>query len=100
MPADPPPPPSRSDRARCYAARDGFFACLDAHAIVDPLAADAETRQHCAAQDAQLGRDCAASWAKYFKQQRVVNIKKERMLRELQAEGAKEVPIGGGAAGR
>ena len=95
MPADPPPPPSRSDRARCYAARDAFFACLDAHSIIDPLSSAAEAQKHCARQDAQLVKDCAGSWVTYFKQQRVVNIKKERMLKELQAEGAKEVPIGG-----
>ena len=92
-----PAPPMRSERAKCYAARDAYFACLDAHDIIDALAPSSKERATtlCRKQEAALERDCVTSWVTHFKQRRVADYKKAKLLRELQAEGAKEVPIGG-----
>ena len=96
MPADPPPPPTRPQRERCYAARDAFFTCLNAHDILDPIGSQADATKHCARQDAQLGKDCAASWVTYFKQRRVADARKDKMIADLKAEGAQELPVGAG----
>ncbi len=66
--SSPPPastdPPLRSARDKCYAARDAFFACLDAHMIVDALADPAAVDKVCGRQDQTLQRDCAQSWVR------------------------------------
>jgi hypothetical protein len=54
--------PSRQERARCYVARDAYFACLDAHGIVDSVADEAGARKACGAEDGQFEKDCAAQW--------------------------------------
>ncbi|KAI9147677.1 Cytochrome c oxidase subunit 6B-like protein new16 [Paramyrothecium foliicola] len=87
--------PTRSERTVCWAARDAYFACLDAHSIVDatkdPGAASAASL--CAPQSADFERDCAAAWVKYFKQWRVADIQKQRRLEELRKEGAQEMQV-------
>ncbi len=99
--------PNRNERAVCWAARDGYFACLDANNIVDatkePGASDAARK--CAQPSSDFERDCAAAWVKYFKQWRVADIKKRRTLEELRAQGATQMEVtseftdGAGAAG-
>ena len=58
-------PPTRTTRDRCWAARDAFFACLDAHGVVDAARDPVGVRtahEKCGAQDEALGRECATSW--------------------------------------
>ncbi|KAI4151449.1 MAG: hypothetical protein LQ340_003488 [Diploschistes diacapsis] len=100
-PADPKPSsdrgfeaPNRSDRARCWAARDAFFACLDRHGIVDSLKDSDSADRSCGTEEKLLQRDCASSWVTYFKQRRVMEHKKKAMLQNLKDEGAQEVPGG------
>ena len=54
--------PTRSERQRCWEARDGFFACLDANNIVDPLKNEKEANKACRAEHAKFEQDCAAQW--------------------------------------
>jgi cytochrome c oxidase assembly factor 6 len=61
--------PTRAERAQCWAARDTYFACLDAHGIVDALD-DADGRKKaaaaCRAESAGFEKDCAAQWVRDF----------------------------------
>lgn len=87
--------PTRSERTVCWAARDQYFACLDANNIVDatkdPGAASAA--RLCAPQSAEFERDCAVAWVKYFKQWRVADIQKRQRLDELRKQGAREMEV-------
>jgi len=54
--------PSRAERQRCWEARDGYFACLDANNIVDALKEDKKAAKMCGKQSAQFEKDCATQW--------------------------------------
>ncbi|KAL9595158.1 MAG: hypothetical protein Q9219_006614 [cf. Caloplaca sp. 3 TL-2023] len=83
--------PDRSARDRCYEARDAFFACLDRAGIVDSLAEADKAEAACGNVERDMGRECAASWVKYFKQRRVMEWKKQKTYEKLAAEGAEGV---------
>ncbi|KAL1875946.1 hypothetical protein VTK73DRAFT_9657 [Phialemonium thermophilum] len=85
--------PSRSERQRCYAARDAFFACLDANGIVDAIKDEKQALRACGRQSADFERDCAAQWVIYFKKWRVQDIQKKAKLKELEAQGANKMDI-------
>ncbi|KAH7322755.1 cytochrome oxidase c subunit VIb-domain-containing protein [Stachybotrys elegans] len=84
--------PNRSERQVCWAARDAYFACLNAHDIVDAQRDADKAARACPAQTADFERDCAAAWVKYFKQWRVADIQKQRRIQKLREEGAQELP--------
>jgi cytochrome c oxidase assembly factor 6 len=89
--------PDRSRRAVCWEARDAFFACLDAHNIIDSVSRpeDREAAEKvCGGQERDLRRDCAESWVTYFKKRRIVEHRKASMLEGLKKEGAKPMPEG------
>lgn len=54
--------PKRSERRKCWDARDAYFGCLDANNIVDALKDDRQARKACPTQNADFERDCAAAW--------------------------------------
>ncbi|AEO67955.1 uncharacterized protein THITE_2117150 [Thermothielavioides terrestris NRRL 8126] len=87
--------PTRAERARCWAARDAFYACLDAHGIVDTLNSEgrAAAARACPAEGAAFERDCAAQWVTYFKKWRVQDIQKKARLKELEAQGATRMDV-------
>lgn len=85
--------PTRAERAQCWAARDAYFACLDAHAILDAARDAPAAARACPAQTAAFERDCAAAWVAYFKQWRVADAQKRRRLDELRRQGAQEMPV-------
>ncbi|CAG9941238.1 unnamed protein product [Clonostachys rosea f. rosea IK726] len=86
--------PNRSERKVCWAARDAYFGCLDAHGIDDPLKDPNQAdRVACRAESQQLDQDCAVQWVKYFKQWRVANLQKQRRLEELRRQGATEMTV-------
>lgn len=87
--------PTRSERQVCWAARDAYFACLDARNIDDPLAPASrkEADTFCGAESQVLDRDCAVQWVKYFKQWRVADLQKRRRLEELRRQGAHEMTV-------
>ena len=54
--------PTRSERQRCWEARDAYFACLDAHNIVDALKDEGTAAKACGAQSTQFEQNCATQW--------------------------------------
>lgn len=87
--------PTRTERTACWAARDAYFACLDANSIVDATKESNAVRaaKACPQQTAEFERDCAAAWVKYFKQWRVADIQKRQRLDELRRQGAQEMTV-------
>lgn len=57
--------PSRSERQKCYVARDAYFACLDANGIIDAVKDEKQAAKVCGAQSAEFEKDCAAQWVSY-----------------------------------
>ncbi|AMD20224.1 HDL520Cp [Eremothecium sinecaudum] len=89
-------PATRSARKQCWESRDEYFKCLDKINVVnalDPKNADM-IKSHCKAEETKFDQDCATSWIKYFKEKRVVDIKKEKMLQNMEKEGAQLVNLG------
>ncbi|KAJ4293041.1 hypothetical protein N0V88_005705 [Collariella sp. IMI 366227] len=68
--------PKRAERARCWEARDGYFACLDANNIVDALKEEKK-----------------AAGVTYFKKWRVQDIQKRARIKELEAQGAHKMDV-------
>ncbi|OIW26568.1 oxidoreductase-like protein [Coniochaeta ligniaria NRRL 30616] len=85
--------PLRTERQKCYVARDAYFACLDANNIVDALKDEKAAGKACGAQSKDFERDCATQWVTYFKKWRVQDLKKKQMLKELEAKGAARMDV-------
>ena len=85
--------PNRQERAVCWAARDTYFACLDANSILDANKDAAAAKRACPRENEAFERDCAVEWVKYFKQWRVADIQKKRRLEELRKQGAQEMEV-------
>ncbi|ODV85406.1 hypothetical protein CANARDRAFT_7521 [[Candida] arabinofermentans NRRL YB-2248] len=94
---DTPEPPNRSQRELCWQSRDIYFQCLDKIEVVNPLDPkhSDKIKKNCSSQDIQFQKDCVASWVKYFKEKRPFDIKKERMLKEAEAQNAEIVQLNG-----
>ncbi|KAH7029099.1 cytochrome oxidase c subunit VIb-domain-containing protein [Microdochium trichocladiopsis] len=82
--------PDRSERKRCWEARDNYFACLDKHDIIDSVNGDGKklADKNCAAENKVFEQDCATAWVAYFKKFRVAEYQKKKTLERLQKEGA------------
>lgn len=71
-PASPPPPkissdgapiaPDRSQRAKCWEARDAYFKCLDRNSIVDSIAEKDKAEKACSVEGRGFEGNCASSW--------------------------------------
>ncbi|KAK4447745.1 cytochrome c oxidase assembly factor 6 [Podospora aff. communis PSN243] len=85
--------PTRSERQRCWEARDSYFACLDANNIVDALKDDKQAAKACGKQSAQFEKDCATQWVTYFKKWRVQELQKKARIKELEAQGAIKMDV-------
>ncbi|KAK1829359.1 cytochrome c oxidase assembly factor 6 [Podospora conica] len=85
--------PTRSERARCWEARDAYFACLDGSGIVDALKEDKAAAKACGAQSAAFEENCATQWVTYFKKWRVQEVQKKARLKELEAQGAVKMDV-------
>ncbi|KAI5787703.1 cytochrome oxidase c subunit VIb-domain-containing protein [Peziza echinospora] len=83
--------PSRTSRASCWAARDDFFACLTQNNIIDPIKEAKPATEKCGVQEQAFERECVSSWVEYFKKRRVMEVKKEAMVRELEKQGAQRM---------
>ncbi|KAJ6260504.1 hypothetical protein Dda_4730 [Drechslerella dactyloides] len=93
-PAAPSPPPAfpdRSARQKCWAARDGFFACLDRHAVLDSIRDAPAAQASCGTELKVFESDCASSWVEYFKKRRVQEAKKAQLLAQMEAEGGQKL---------
>ncbi|KAK4226676.1 cytochrome oxidase c subunit VIb-domain-containing protein [Podospora fimiseda] len=54
--------PTRSERQKCWEARDAYFACLDANNIVDALKEDKKAAKVCKLEGQKFEADCATQW--------------------------------------
>lgn len=56
--------PDRSERKRCWEARDGFYKCLDQHNVIDSTKGEGKAiaDKQCAKENKQFEEDCAAAW--------------------------------------
>ncbi|TVY42812.1 Cytochrome c oxidase subunit 6B-like protein [Lachnellula subtilissima] len=108
----PPPPkissdgapiaPDRTQRAKCWEGRDGYFKCLDKNGIIDSIGEKAKAEKECASEARGFEANCASSWVTYFKKRRVMEYQKFQTMEKLRAEGAQEMPgeIGPGGPGQ
>ncbi|KAK7950953.1 hypothetical protein PG997_003380 [Apiospora hydei] len=85
--------PDRSERKRCWEARDKFYGCLDKHNVIDSLNGDGKktAERECAAENKQFEQDCAAAWVTYFKKFRVADYQKKKTFERLEKEGANKM---------
>ncbi len=75
-PASPPAPkissdgapiaPDRSERAKCWEARDAYFACLDKNNIVDSITEKDKAAKACGAEGRGFEGNCASSWVSLY----------------------------------
>ncbi|KAI6246631.1 Cytochrome c oxidase subunit 6B-like protein new16 [Erysiphe necator] len=80
--------PDRTQRQKCWEARDAFFKCLDQHEIIDSIREKEKADKFCNLEEKPFRTECASSWVTYFKQRRVAEWKKAQTLERLKAEGA------------
>ncbi|KAF3939296.1 hypothetical protein ABW19_dt0200319 [Dactylella cylindrospora] len=95
--SSPPPPkttaPDRTERQKCWEARDAFFSCLDKHDILDSIKDSGAAGKKCSGELKVFEKDCAASWVEYFKKRRVQEYKKAKMLEQMNKEGAEQINV-------
>ncbi|KAI5794832.1 cytochrome oxidase c subunit VIb-domain-containing protein [Pyronema domesticum] len=85
--------PNRSQRAKCWEARDAFFECLDRNSIIDSVKEDKKAKEVCGGENVKFEKECVASWVEYFKKRRVMEYNRDQMMKGLQNEGAQQVAI-------
>lgn len=54
--------PDRTERKKCWEARDGYFACLDKNGILDALKDENAAAKACGGENVVFERDCAREW--------------------------------------
>ncbi|RKP31586.1 hypothetical protein METBISCDRAFT_13860 [Metschnikowia bicuspidata] len=88
-------PPNKSQRKVCWDARDRFFACLDANKIDNSLnpKEKANVEANCGRERATFEKDCVESWYKYFQEKRYNDIRRQKYIDKLEAEGAQPLPF-------
>jgi cytochrome c oxidase assembly factor 6 len=92
-PASPPPPkissdgapiaPDRTQRAKCWEARDAYFGCLDRNNIVDSITEKDRAEKACSAEGRGFEMNCASSWVGFASSGAVgetIGSKRERCL--------------------
>lgn len=75
------------ERKECWAARDTFFKCLDAHSIIDITKSDKPARKACPQELQEFEAKCIPVWTDYFKQKRVADAKRALRVQELEKAG-------------
>lgn len=87
--------PDRSERKRCWDARDEFYACLDKHNVIDALSDEGKkiVDKECVPEHKKFEQNCASTWVTYFKRYRVAEHKKKMTLAKLQQENANEFAV-------
>lgn len=58
--------PNRSQRAKCWEARDAFFECLDRNSIIDSVKEDKKAKEVCGGENVKFEKECVASWVRTF----------------------------------
>lgn len=57
--------PDRTERKRCWEARDAYFACLDRNRILDALKDEKKAAAACGSESVGFEKDCAREWVSY-----------------------------------
>lgn len=73
---------TRSNRRRCWDARDQFFSCLDEIKVMDALdpKKQDEIKSHCSKQLSEFNENCADSWIRYFKEKRFSDYQRAKVM--------------------
>jgi cytochrome c oxidase assembly factor 6 len=60
--------PDRTERKKCWEARDVFYGCLDKNNVIDSLNGEGKktAEKQCANENKQFEQDCAAAWVSFF----------------------------------
>lgn len=88
-------PPNKTKRKICWDARDKFFDCLAKNNIDNSLDTKEKSNveTNCGSERKQFENDCVASWYKYFQEKRYNDLRREKYILQLQAEGAQPLPF-------
>lgn len=54
--------PDRTQRSRCWEARDIYFNCLEKHDIIDSIGEKDKAAKECAVESRGFEANCASSW--------------------------------------
>jgi cytochrome c oxidase assembly factor 6 len=54
--------PDRTQRAKCWEARDAYFGCLDRNGIIDGITEKAKADKECSREVKGFEANCASSW--------------------------------------
>ena len=54
--------PDRTQRAKCWEARDAYFKCLDRNNIIDSISEKDKAEKGCSAEARGFESNCASSW--------------------------------------
>lgn len=57
--------PDRTERRRCWEARDNYFACLDRNGILDALKDEKASASACGSEGVGFEKDCAREWVSF-----------------------------------
>lgn len=85
--------PTRAERLQCWAARDAYFACLDANNILDANREADKAKSACPQETEAFEKDCATKWVSYFKDWRVMEKRKQEKIAQLEKEGAVKMEV-------
>lgn len=88
-------PPNKTKRKICWDSRDAFFACLEKNNIdnsLDPKQASS-VESNCGGPRAEFEENCVASWYTYFQEKRYNDIRRQKYIEKLEAEGAQPLPF-------
>ncbi|DAA75057.1 TPA_exp: Uncharacterized protein A8136_2155 [Trichophyton benhamiae CBS 112371] len=89
--------PDRTSRQQCWIGRDKFFACLDANNIIDALKEDSAARSKCSKEIQEFESACSATWAKYFKEKRVMEHRRDQTIQRIKREDVESAAAQKGA---
>ncbi|KAK9368741.1 cytochrome oxidase c subunit VIb-domain-containing protein [Lipomyces kononenkoae] len=81
---------TRSERERCWIARDKYFACLDKNSIASIAQQDTSM---CASERKEVDGVCLKSWVDYFIQRRERNLEIDAMKRYRTQQAYDELEV-------
>lgn len=88
-------PPNKAKRKECWDSRDHFFLCLEGYNIDNSLDPNQKenVERNCGAERGEFEKNCVASWYKYFQEKRYNDIRRQKYILQLEAEGAQPLPF-------
>ncbi|XP_055842888.1 cytochrome c oxidase assembly factor 6 homolog [Episyrphus balteatus] len=71
--------PTKDERAKCWKARDDFWACLDTHAPGHQSTSGEAVPKQCADLRKLYEKSCPSQWVKHFDRKRTYEQFKEKV---------------------